>query len=109
MDLLHYFGYESRYAKLCIIVLKTTSGLCFGICTTSRATGGYEDKSLPLLQNVFTWARTINPFQPLSAGVWSTSLANLNEPLVWHHDIFRKDGTPFSQEEIDTIKSLTEK
>jgi hypothetical protein len=157
---------------------------------------GYGDKSLPLLQNVFTWARTVNPSQPLSAGVWSKSLTNLNqfqlensdiisyhnyndydkhcqaidtlkvygrpmicteylargfnstfqsimpllkaenigainwglvagktntifawdtplpdvaEPPVWHHDIFRKDGTPFSQEEIDTIKLLTNK
>jgi hypothetical protein len=157
---------------------------------------GYEDKSLPLLQNVFTWARTVNPSQPLSAGVWSNSLVNLNkfqlensdvityhnysdvenhrqtidslrkydrplicteymarrnnsifqttmpllknenvgainwgfvagktntifawdtplpdveEPELWFHDIFRKDGTPFSQEEIDAIKSLTGK
>jgi hypothetical protein len=22
---------------------------------------------------------------------------------VWFHDIFRKDGTPFDQEEVDTI------
>jgi hypothetical protein len=155
---------------------------------------GYADKSLPLLQQAFTWGRTINPIQPLSAGVWSYNLPNLNrfqlensdvityhdysplenhqltvdslkqygrplicteymarrnnstfrdimpmlkastigainwglvsgksntifawdeplpevqEPPLWFHDIFRKDGTPFSQEEVDLIKSLT--
>ncbi len=29
------------------------------------------------------------------------------EPELWFHDIFRQDGTPFSQDEIDLIKSLT--
>jgi hypothetical protein len=28
------------------------------------------------------------------------------EPEVWFHDIFRKDGTPYSQEEVDLIKRL---
>ncbi len=28
------------------------------------------------------------------------------EPKIWFHDIFRKDGTPFSQKEVELIKSL---
>ncbi len=28
------------------------------------------------------------------------------EPEVWHHDIFRADGTPYSQEEVDYIRGL---
>ncbi len=31
------------------------------------------------------------------------------EPKVWHHDVFRKDGTPYSQAEIDLIKKMTGK
>jgi hypothetical protein len=27
-----------------------------------------------------------------------------SEPQLWHHDIFRKDGTPYLQSEIDVIK-----
>jgi hypothetical protein len=156
----------------------------------------YGDYSLPLLQNIFLWARTANPTQPLSVGVWSERLTTLNkfqlensdvityhaygpleehlklinelkqqgrpmicteymarrnnstfqsimpmlkaenigafnwglvsgktntifawdtplpdveEPPLWFHDIFRKDGSPYSQEEIDTIKKLTGK
>ncbi len=30
------------------------------------------------------------------------------EPELWFHDIFRKDGTPFSQKEIDLIIKLSE-
>lgn len=29
------------------------------------------------------------------------------EPPVWFHDIFRTDGTPYRQEEVDLIRSLT--
>jgi hypothetical protein len=29
------------------------------------------------------------------------------EPELWFHDIFRKDGTPFDENEINLIKSLT--
>lgn len=154
------------------------------------------DKSIPLLTRVFAWAHAVNPDQPVSAGIWDTSLENLNkiqyqnsdvityhcyespdvhqrivqllklsgrpvicteymarlhnstfentmpmlkhedvgainwglvsgktntiyawdtpmpdgrEPQVWFHDIFRKDGTPFKQEEIDLIRKLNGK
>ena len=40
---------------------------------------------------------------------WDQPIPDGKEPDVWFHDIFRQDGTPFSQEEIDTIKSLTGK
>jgi hypothetical protein len=31
------------------------------------------------------------------------------ESELWFHDILRKDGTPFSEDEVSTIKSLTGK
>jgi hypothetical protein len=158
---------------------------------------GYRNKSMPLLKQIFTWGRTVNPDQPLSAGVWNLRLRELNqfqlensdvityhnymnekehlkwidsflvktgkplicteymartresrfdnimpllkerkiaainwglvtgksntmyawdtpipdgsEPKIWFHDIFRKDGTPYSEEEIKLIRSLTGK
>lgn len=157
-----------------------------------NSSNGY--KSLPLLQKAFSWARQVNPDQPLSVGVWNPELKELNtyqlensdiityhnygkeqeasnvidslkpygrplicteymartrgslfsnimpllkkknvgainwglvagktntmyawdtpmpdgsEPKVWFHDIFRPDGTPYSEEEIKLIKSLT--
>jgi hypothetical protein len=157
---------------------------------------GYGNRSMPLLEKVFTWARTVNPSQPLSSAVWNQDLTDLNlvqlknsdvityhnysndtlhrqvidslkvygkplicseymarrnnsrfanimpmlkaenigainwglvsgktntiyawdtpipdgsEPMLWFHDIFRKDGTPYKQDEVDVIKSLTGK
>lgn len=29
------------------------------------------------------------------------------EPEIWFHDLFRQDGTPWSREEVDFIKSMT--
>lgn len=160
----------------------------------SNPYGMNGEKSLPLLRKVFTWGRTVNPSQPLSAGVWTQQFPNLNkfqlensdvityhtyepleehlkliselksygrpmicteymartrnstfesimpmlkaenigainwglvagktntifawdtplgdvtEPPVWFHDIFRANGTPYKQEEVDLIKRLT--
>lgn len=28
-------------------------------------------------------------------------------PTVWHHDLFHSDGTPYRQDEVDTIRRLT--
>jgi hypothetical protein len=154
----------------------------------------YENRSMPLLKQVFVWGREISPSQPLTCGIWNNSLKELNafqaansdiityhnysdaanhqimidslklydrpmicteymarrnnslfstilpilktqnigainwglvtgktntmyawdtpipdgsEPALWFHDIFRKDGTPYKQEEIDVIKGLT--
>jgi hypothetical protein len=29
------------------------------------------------------------------------------EPAIWFHEIFRTDGKPYKQEEVDLIKTLT--
>ena len=154
------------------------------------------EKSFPLLRNVFEWARSVAPSQPLSVGVWNNDreFQNLNkfqlensdiityhnynyvdhhrnaidtlrsfgrplicteymarrngsifqvvmpmlkeqnvgainwgfvagktntiyawdmpmpggrEPLLWFHDIYRRDKTPFSKYEIDFIKKIS--
>jgi hypothetical protein len=154
---------------------------------------GKKDLSLPLLTKSFEWARTINPDQPISAGLWAWDLENLNafqlnnsdiityhdyeelpwhqrvvallkasgkplicteymartrnsrfastlpmlkkenvgainwgfvdgksntiyawdtpladgsQPIEWFHDIFKKDGTPYREDEVNLIKKL---
>ncbi len=156
----------------------------------------YGNKSLPLLEKVFSWGRQVNPDQPLTAGIysderqeinrflldnddvityhnydpeqqhaktidmleiygrplicteymartrnstfagimpllksrnvgainwgfvsgktntiyaWDTPMPDGSEPKVWFHDIFRKNGTPYSEAEIILIKSMTGK
>ena len=38
---------------------------------------------------------------------WGEPMPDGSDPKVWFHDILRPDGTPYSQEEVDLIKSLT--
>ena len=168
-----------------------------GVATADKPEGPFTDhgcSSLPLLKNVFKWARACNPSQPLTAGIWyfdcpalnafqlnnsdvisyhnygdekehaewikflqmmnrplicteymarkknsrfdnimpllkqnkivainwgfvsgktntifawDTPLPDVKEPDLWFHDIYRQDGTPFDQKEIDVIKSVT--
>lgn len=40
---------------------------------------------------------------------WNKPMPGVKEPLVWFHDIFRQDGTPFDPQEIRYIKILTNK
>jgi hypothetical protein len=42
---------------------------------------------MPLLKNVFTWAREVNPSQPLSVGVWNRDLEDLNMFQLKNSDI----------------------
>ena len=38
---------------------------------------------------------------------WDTPIPDGSEPKLWFHEIFRHDGTPYKQEEVDIIKKLT--
>lgn len=43
--------------------------------------------SLPLLRNVFKWARKVNPSQPISAGIWYFDCNELNVFQIENSDI----------------------
>ena len=182
------------YMKDVLSTFKDDKRIVFWDLYNEPGNSNYGDKSFDLLKNSFEWAWAVNPSQPLSVGVWSINLSNLNkfsvensdiisyhdyldltkhrqaidtlkrygrpmicteymarhfnstfqeimpllktenigainwglvsgktntifkweeplpemdEPPLWFHDIFRRDGTPYLQEEIDLIKSLT--
>lgn len=54
-------------------------------------------KSLPLLKQVFKWAREVNPSQPLTAGVWRLDFHELNKfqfensDIITYHCYYNKD------------------
>lgn len=39
---------------------------------------------------------------------WDEPLTDGSEPKLWFHEIFNPDGTPYKQEEVDLIRSLTQ-
>jgi len=46
-----------------------------------------EMKSMPLLGNVFKWAREVNPSQPLTVGLWNPELVEMNRFQLANSDI----------------------
>ena len=80
------------------------------ICTEyiARGAGSRFETHLPLMkkENVgaINWGLVYGKTQTIFP--WGSPL-NAPEPNIWHHDIFRKDGSPFDKQEIEIIKSLT--
>lgn len=67
----------------------------------------HGDTSLPLLKHLFEWGRECGPVQPLSSGIWSHSLPNLNKFQLENSDIisYHCYGAPEAQQHaIDTLK-----
>lgn len=82
------------------------------ICTEymSRGNGSFFETSLPVAKKynvgAINWglvdgkSQTIYPWDS-----WKKTYTK--EPDLWFHDIFRKDGTPYKQAEVDLIRKLT--
>jgi hypothetical protein len=59
-------------------------------------------------QTHFNW-ETVEGMEKLKAqGAVLRPSDPIPEPALWFHDIFRVDGTPFDQEEVDFIRSITD-
>jgi hypothetical protein len=182
------------YVKTVLNQFKNDSRVLLWDLYNEPGNSGHGINSLSLLRRVFSWARAINPSQPITSGIWYFEVPELNlfqvqhsdvisyhnysdygnheteirylsllgrpmvcseymarklhstfesimpllkkyrvgainwgfvsgktntihawdeprpqggEPELWFHDIFRADKTPFSQNEVDFIKSIT--
>jgi len=64
---------------------------------------------MPMLKahkiGAFNWGLVSGKTNTIYA--WDTPIESGEEPEVWFHDIFRRDGSAFSEEEITLIKKLT--
>jgi hypothetical protein len=83
------------------------------ICTEymARTRSSRFDNIMPILKKAnigaYNWGLVAGKTNTIYA--WDTPMPDGKEPPVWFHDIFRKDGTPYKQEEVDLIKQLTGK
>lgn len=81
------------------------------ICTEymARTTGSTFQSIMPVLKKhnigAIHWGLVSGKTNTIYA--WDTPIADMSEPEVWFHDIFRTDGSPYSQEEVDLIKLLS--
>ena len=68
---------------------------------------GYKNRSLPLLKDIFSWAREVNPSQPVTAGIWLHELKELNKFQLENSDIItyhNYSDEKNHQKEIDELK-----
>jgi hypothetical protein len=83
------------------------------ICTEymARTRNSTFENTLPMLKDenvgAYNWGLVAGKTNTIYA--WDTPMPDGSEPKVWFHDIFRKDGTPFSRKEVELIKTLTGK
>ncbi|HDS07374.1 MAG TPA: 1,4-beta-xylanase [Bacteroides sp.] len=67
---------------------------------------GLGNRSMPLLKNVFAWAREVVPSQPVSVGVWNKDLVDLNRFQLENSDIITYHNYADREHHRRTIDSL---
>lgn len=111
-DVITYHNYQNdSLHKQCIDTL-----MRYGkplICTEymARKHNSRFDNIMPMLKErnigAINWGLVSGKSNTIYA--WDDPIPDGSEPKLWFHDIFRKDGTPYKQEEVDLIRSLTGK
>ncbi len=109
-DIISYHSYESleNHTKLIDELKQYDRPL---VCTEymARTQNSTFESIMPILKKenigAINWGLVSGKTNTIFA--WDTPMPDVKEPPLWFHDIFRKDGTPFSQKEVDFIKNLT--
>lgn len=111
-DVITYHNYSNETEHLQVIDSLKKYGKPL-LCTEymARTRGSRFANIMPLLKQnnvaAFNWGLVSGKTNTIYA--WDTPMPDGAEPEIWFHDIFRKDGSVFSKEEVALIKSLTEK
>jgi hypothetical protein len=108
-DIITYHHYGEPEDHLKIINLLKTHGRPM-ICTEymARTRNSRFSNILPLLKDenvgAINWGLVAGKSNTIYQ--WDTPIPSGEEPVEWFHDVFRKDGTPYRQDEVDLIKKL---
>ncbi|MGI4750766.1 MAG: hypothetical protein ACRYFB_09040 [Janthinobacterium lividum] len=108
-DVLTYHDYEEPEMHLRVVQLLKTFGRPL-ICTEymARLRNSRFSNIMPMLkrENVgaINWGFVAGKTNTIYA--WDMPMAQGGEPIEWFHDIFRSNGTPYHQDEVDLIKKL---
>lgn len=111
-DVITYHNYESKEKHAHMIDTLKAYGKPM-LCTEymARTRNSTFQDVMPILKEnnvaAYNWGLVAGKSNTIYA--WDTPMPGGEEPKVWFHDIFRKDGSVFSEEEVDVIKTLTGK
>jgi len=108
----HAYDEEIENVKKKISELQKYNRPLFCTEYLARGSGNTFQKVLPILKKdkiaAINWGfvsgktNTIYPWKS-----WDSTFTS--EPKIWHHDILRQDGTPYSEDEIDFLKGISGK
>lgn len=108
-DIITYHDYEELPMHQRVISLLQVIGRPL-ICTEymARTRNSRFATILPLLkkENVgaINWGFVAAKTNTIYA--WDTPMADGSQPIEWFHDIFKQDGTPYREDEVNLIKKL---
>lgn len=108
-DIITYHHYGDPEDHLQVINLLKTHGRPL-ICTEymARTRNSRFSNTLPLLKKekvgAISWGLVAGKSNTIFQ--WDTPIESGEEPVEWFHDIFRPDGTPYRQDEVNLIKKL---
>ncbi|MEH6656787.1 cellulase family glycosylhydrolase [Leeuwenhoekiella marinoflava] len=110
-DIITYHDYENAAMHRRVIELLKTHDRPM-ICTEymARTNDSRFSTTLPMLAEnkigAINWGLVNGKTNTIYA--WNTPIDSGEEPVEWFHDVFRKDGTPYRQDEVDLIKKLND-
>lgn len=108
-DVITYHDYEESPWHLRVIELLKTHGRPL-ICTEymARTRNSRFSTILPVLKKenigAINWGFVAGKSNTIYA--WDTPLPSGEQPIEWFHDIFKQDGSPYRQDEVDLIKKI---
>jgi hypothetical protein len=111
-DVISFHNYDDTVSlKKTLDSLKT-----FGrpiVCTEymARTRGSRFETHLPIFKRygvtAINWGLVAGKSNTIYQ--WDTPMPDGSEPQLWFHDVFRKDGSPYSSSEVEAIRKATGK
>ncbi|RYZ95950.1 MAG: 1,4-beta-xylanase, partial [Sphingobacteriaceae bacterium] len=111
-DIITYHDYEAPEWHLRVVQMLKSHGRPL-ICTEYMARKHKSTfvNSMPMLKRehvgAINWGLVAGKTNTMYA--WDEPHPDGSEPSLWFHEVFRNDGTPYKQEEVDIIKKLNNK
>lgn len=86
-DTVKLFPVLKKYVRDILVTFKDDKRILLWDLYNEPGNSKHNSSSLPLLKNVFKWARKVNPSQPVSAGIWYFGCNELNVFQIENSDV----------------------
>lgn len=86
-DTVSLFPVLEKYVKDILTTFKDDERILLWDLYNEPGNSQHGMGSMPLLKNVFKWAREVNPSQPVSSGIWFFKYPKLNEFQIANSDV----------------------